>query len=152
VIEFRSGADVWVGRFGLGPGGMVMARPHPNQRDVVVISGGDLWIVDPITRSGTCLAPVISSAIEVQDPDGWVFSRQDIALMRFGPRGIIWHTKRLSWDGFDGLVIEGDEITGLAWGLGDGPGCPFRVDLRTGRATGGGVPDEHAFEYESLAE
>jgi hypothetical protein len=132
---------------------MDLAAVHPNGRDAVVIAEGDLWIVDPMQRSATILSPAVDAALEVRDPDGWIFSRQSVALFRLGPRGVIWHTRRLSWDGFDQLRIGDAEVTGLAWSGGDDAWHPFRVNVATGRSYGGSSFSELDDEgWERLAE
>ena len=98
------------------------------------------------------LLPAIEAAFQVRDPHGWIFSRQGIALARFGPDGIVWHTRRLSWDGFDQLRIVHGEVTGVAWSPLDDEWQPFRVDLSTGRSTGGSYLDEDTEGWERLAE
>lgn len=45
--------------------------------DAVVVASGDLW-VNPVQRSAQRLLPAIETALEVRDPDGWIFNRQSI--------------------------------------------------------------------------
>ena len=136
-MEFKAENSVWVGNFRPGLGGIEFAQVHPNKRDAVVIAGGDLWVVNPVERSASLVLPAIDAAIEVRDPDGWMFSRQGLAIVRFGPEGILWHTKRLSWDGFDQLSLVDDKLTGLAWDPMVNKWFPFEVDIRSGRSSGG---------------
>jgi hypothetical protein len=91
VVEFKTERATWVGNFQPGLGGLQFAAVHPNQRDAVVIAAGDLWVVNPKERTAEQLLPAIDTALEVQEPDGWVFSRQGIAFARLGPQGLIWH-------------------------------------------------------------
>jgi hypothetical protein len=126
-------------------------RPGPNRHDAVVIAVGDLWVVDGVERSAKLVLHAIETVFEVRDPEGWVFSRQGLALARFGPDGLMWHTGRLSWDGFDQLKVLGSEVMGLTWSPMDNRWYPFRVDLTTGRSTGG-VFDEDREGWERLAE
>jgi len=148
VVEFETDKRKWVGNFQPGLSGLDLAEQHPNNRDGVVIAAGDLWVVDAETGSAECLLPVVYSAISVADPDGWVFSRQDIALARLGPDGIVWHTRRLSWDGLDQVQISGGKVTGLAYNPMGDTWEPFEVDLHTGEAVGGSysLDDEHGWE------
>lgn len=136
-MEFKGDDFCWVGNFRPGLDGIELAAIHPNKRDAVVVAGGDLWTVDPIKRTGSLILHAINAAFSVRDPDGWLFSRQGLAIARFGPDGLCWHTRRLSWDGFDDLKLVGSELTGLACDpIGD-TWVPFRVDIRTGRSQGG---------------
>jgi hypothetical protein len=151
-VEFITVAGNWVANFQPGLGGVDLAQLHPNQRDAVVLAAGDLWVVNPIQRSAECLLQGIDAAIEVQGPDGWVFSFRGLALARFGPDGIVWHTRRLSWDGFDKLSIAHAQLTGFAWSATDTRWHLFRVDLATGRSTGGSYSGADTNGWEQLAE
>jgi len=117
----------------------------------VVIASGDLWVVNPEQRSAERLLPAINMALEVQGPNGWVFSRQGLALARLGPDGLVWHRRRLSWDGFDRLKIEGDEVTGLAWSPFGDKWSAFRVELRTGRSFGGTYSQLDSEQWEQIS-
>ena len=148
VVEIKTASGSWVGNFQPGLGGIELADVHPNRRDAIVVTGGDLWVVKPEMRTAERLLTAIDAALEVRDPEGWVFSRQGLALARLGPEGVIWHTRRLSWDGFDQLDIRGNEINGLAWSPFDEQWYPFHVDLRTGKSTGGSFSDRDAEHWE----
>ena len=148
VVEFKTGDRKWVGNFQPGQYGLNLAEQHPNERDAIVIAAGDLWVVNGDTGSAEYLLPAVYSAIPVTNPDGWVLSRQEIALVRFGPDGIVWHTRRISWDGFDEIQISDDKVTGLAWNPLDDSWEPFAVDLHSGKSTGGSysVDDDERWE------
>ncbi len=155
VVEFRAEAGAWVGNFqpGLGGlGGLDGVALHPDGRHVVVISAGDLWVVDPNDRTAQLLLPAIEAAFDVQDPEGWIYNRQGLALARLGPAGLMWHTRRHSWDGFDQLAISGNEMKGLAWSPLDDQWHPFSVDLRTGTSDGGSFGDGDSEGWETVAE
>ena len=143
------GESPWTANFRHGFGGINLAAVHPNKKEVVVIAEGDLWIVDPVQRTATLSNLTIFAAWEVHSPDGWIFSRQDITFVRLCANGILWQTKRLSIDGFDRLTIGSNAIEGFADALGD-RWEPFRVDLATGRSTGGSYPLDDAVEWEKL--
>ena len=147
VVEFKTDVGTWVGNFKPGLGGINLAGMHPNGRDAVIIAAGDLWVVNPDTRVGQLLLPAIDAAMEVQEPTGWIFSWQGLALVRLGSLGIVWHTRRLSWDGFDQLRVDQGEVKGLAWSP-DDQWHPFCVDLGTGRSTGGSFGSEDSEGWE----
>ena len=151
VVEFDLGSESWVANFQRGLEGIDLAVPHPRGHGTVVVSSGDLWEVDTVTRSAKCLLPAIDLALEVQSPEGWIFSRQGIALARLGANGIEWHTRRLSWDGFDNVRIEGDHVVGDAWSPLDDSWHPFRVDLVTGESKGGSFSDTDEEGWETLS-
>ena len=151
VVEFNTEAGRWVGNFQPGLGGLQFAGSHTNMLDVVVIAGGDMWIVNPGERTAVRMLPFFEAILEVHDPEGWVFSWGGLALARLGPKGLMWHTRRLSWDGFDQLRIVPGELSGLAWSPIDDKWYPFRVDLDTGVSTGGSYSDNDAEGWETLA-
>ena len=139
VVEFTTGTGTWTGNFRPGGGGMDLAAVHPDARHAVVVANGDLWVVDPEERTGVVLSTMVDAALPVEGPDGWVF-RTFLALVRLGPQGLMWQTRRLSWDGIRDLEVDGNELRGLAYLPAvreDDQWLPFRVDLATGHATGG---------------
>lgn len=152
VVEFDTDVGRWVGNFRPGLGGLEFAGVHPNKTDALVITAGDLWIVDVVARTAVRKLPALEAMWDVQKPDGWVFSRHGIALVRLGPQGLAWHTRRLSWDGFDRVEIVHGELHGLAWSPVDDKWRPFSVDLTTGKSTGGSYFDDDRERWEILAE
>jgi hypothetical protein len=151
VVEFGTEAGAWVANFRSGLGGLRFASLLPDKRNAIVIAGGDLWIIELATRTAVRELPAIEAMWEVQGPEGWVFSRQGIAFARLGAQGLMWHTRRLSWDGFDQVKIDRGELRGLAWSpVGDG-WCPFSVELETGRSEGGSYLHDDTEGWEILA-
>jgi hypothetical protein len=151
VVEFVTETGGWIGNFRPGLGGVQYAGQHPNGSNANVIAAGDLWIVDPIKKTATRTLPAIEAMWEVQNPEGWLLSRQGIALARLGPQGLMWHTRRLSWDGFDQIEIDYEELRGLAWSPLDDKWCPFVVKLKTGKSAGGSYFQDDAEAWEVLA-
>ena len=149
VVEFQTDKETWIGNFKSGLSGIDLVQLHPNKINAVVIYGGDLWVVDADKHTAENVLFCIGQALEVNNPEGWIFSLQDLAFARFGPNGIIWHTKRLSWDGFKDVHIENKNINGYAWDLSHW--CPFQIDLETGSSTGGGFGDKDLEGWEKLA-
>lgn len=135
MVEFKTERGSWVGNFKPGIGGINLAGVHPNKRDAVVVAAGDLWVVNPETRAAARVLSALDAALETREPDGWVFSRYGFALARFGPEGLIWHTRRLSSGGFGKLAIAQGQVRGVAEASYDGRSRYFRVDLATGEST-----------------
>jgi hypothetical protein len=150
VVEFETDAGKWVANFSGGLGRLRLADLHPNQRDAVVVTDGDLWVVELESRQAQRLLPAIDFAIDVDDPPGWIFSRQGLAFARLGPKGLLWHTRRLSVDGFDQVRIEGDRLTGLACFPAD-DWRPFSVDVRSGKLQEGADDLGDTEGWEALA-
>ena len=140
MVKLETGTGSWVGNFRPGLGGLTLAEVHPNKVEPLVLASGDLWVVDPTSHTAKVLLPAVSSCLPVRDPDGWIFNRQGPALARLGAQGLIWHTRRLSWGGFDQLQVSGAELKGLAWSPPDNRWHQFSVELRTGRSNGGSFP------------
>lgn len=150
VVSFETEEGEWVANFQPGLGGVDVVWAHPNGHDIVVIASGDLWVVNPELRSAELLLGAIDRGFQVDDPLGLVLSIQGIAWARLGPQGLEWHTRRLSWDGFDELRIVGDQLVGLAWSALDHKWRPFQFDLRTGRSSGGTFSDRDVEGWERL--
>lgn len=148
VVEFiPDTGKSWTGNFQPGLGGIDDVRPHPNGRDVLVISAGSAWQVDPCRRTFAEIADGVDAVWSVADPEGVVMSRQGLALMSFGGDGLLWQTRRISWDGFQQIQLLRTELRGLAWAPWTPEWTPFRVDLRTGRVEGGSYNEPDADEW-----
>ena len=149
VVEFETPHGKWIGNFQPGLYGLQFAGLHPNGRDGIVISNGDLWVVSDgqlAERTPSC----ISAMFEVNDPPGWIFDRQGLALIRFSANGVRWHTRRISWDGFEHLHVLESRIEGMAWSPITDAWCPFEVDLQTGRTKGGSYLEDDPGNWEQL--
>lgn len=151
VVEFSSGSDTWVANFRPGLGGLQFVGIHQDNLYAIVIAAGDLWIVDLHTRTANQIVPAVDAMWHVQNPNGWVFSRQGLALARLGPGGLVWHTRRLSWDGFDQVQINQNELTGMAWSPLEDTWRSFCVDLASGKSRGGSYFPEDRECWERLA-
>lgn len=152
VVEFfPDTTDAWVGNFCPGLGGYSGAHLHPNGSDVAVFSKGSGYVIDARARQMKKeFGGAIANVWELSDPPGLLCDRQGLAFFRIGREGVIWHTRRLSWDGFRDVVVTGNRITGSAIGLED-DWSPFEVDLVTGSSKGGSVPKEIDRDWEMLA-
>ena len=145
VVEFGSpGGQTWVGNFKPGLGGVDGVLLHPNRAEVLVMAAGSVWSVDPLSRDAIELAGAVDRTWPVNDPEGVIFSEQGLAFLRLGPRGILWRTRRISWDGFRHIELSEHALTGEAWSAIDDSWIPFSVDLRTGAVTGGAYPESAA--------
>lgn len=150
VVRFETECGKWVGNFMPGPRGLDCVAPHPDGVRVCVVAGGDLWSVHPDEQAAERLAGDIVEVVRVHDPDGWIYST-GLALARLCPAGVLWHTKRLSYDGIRGLRISGSEVVGEAWEPHQERWHEFQVSLRTGESVGGTYGDTDLLGWERLA-
>lgn len=152
VVEFVTDAkETWVGNFRPGFNGIDDVRRHPNGHDVLVVSGGSAWEVDPNLRTAKEVGHEIDSLWPVSGPEGFVMSRQGSAFARLGPQGPIWYTRRISWDGFKDVQFSSTLITGLAWAPWEPEWTPFTIDLKTGLVEGGSYNEPDGAHWEILA-
>ena len=152
MVEFiDSQGRAWTGNFAPGLGSVSTVLPHPDGRRVLVAAEGALWSVDPDARVGEELSGAVDALWPIREPDGFVMSRQGLAFLRLGPSGVLWRTRRLSWDGFDQIRLDESTLSGLAWNPLDDRWDPFTVDLATGASTGGSFHFADAERWEELA-
>lgn len=153
VVEFvAADGAVWVGNFRPGLGGLDDVRQHPNGRDVLVISSDDVWTVDPTTREGVEIAGAADALWPISNPSGIVLSLQGLAFLRLDASGVLWRTRRISWDGFSQIELTDNRLMGVAWSPLDERWVPFSVNLATGRVQGGSYVGTDAEESQKLAE
>ena len=152
VVEFNvSPQSSWVGNFAPGLGGLDEVRPHPDGSAVLVITQGRMFYVDPAACTAVEVAHPVFGVWALPDTNDLIMSRQDIAFFRVGPQGVVWHTRRLSWDGFRDIRIDGLGVTGDAWSPVEDCWMPFRVDVLSGRAEGGSYTGPAEDGWEQLA-
>lgn len=149
VVEFdNDDKGKWVGNF--GPGGSNYSGLHeiPWSKSVLVVSRGNAYIVDPVTRELIMDDDWLAEDMwMVSNPDGFVVNRQGLMFLRLGSDGLVWQTRRISADGFRNLKITYTHLTGLADAI--GAWLPFEVDLLTGKSKGGldkGFPGANEWE------
>jgi hypothetical protein len=83
-----------------------------NEWEVLVTSSGALWKVDPETRAAEEIASAILGVVTLHGSTDLLFNDQGLTFIRLGRTGVIWHTRRISWDGFDKLRFEGGNLIG----------------------------------------
>lgn len=139
VVRFSPAVGpAWVGNFQRGLTRFDVVVPHPDGRQVVVIAGGQGYVVDPESRGVTDqFGGAISQVHGVSEPPLMIFEHQGIAFEAIGPGGHAWVTPRLSWDGFRNVRIEGCKLLGEACNPVEGTYDPFEIDLVSGITRGG---------------
>jgi hypothetical protein len=138
VRFFPTESESWVGNFQPGLTRFSEALAHPDGRHVVVISGGQAYIVDPQRRESAMELGGCHFVSTLQPGDLLVLV-SPIDLTALGPEGPLWRTQRISYDGLRALAVNDEILRGEAWsprGV-DDTWVPFEVNLKTGAVAGG---------------
>jgi hypothetical protein len=151
AFEPRSGG-AWTGNFAPGMGGVSDVQPHPDRRRVLVFAAGDAWEVDAETRSAELVLEGVMALWPVDAPNGLVVDQDGLSFARLGPGGVVWRTRRLSWDGFSSVQVGDGGIRGVAWDAVSDGWLPFEVDLATGESRGGSFGEDDLEGWERLAQ
>ena len=132
-----SNKDAWVGNFHRGLSGPDIVLEHPDQRHMIVIAGGQGYIIDPETAKQTHqLSDLIKHAIPVPEL-GAVVLGDDLQFESIRAEGLWWKSGRISWDGFRNIAVSGIILTGESYSAVDQEWSPFVLDLTSGASTGG---------------
>jgi hypothetical protein len=138
VIEFLpKSTRKWVGNFQPGLSNLYTVIDHPNSQDLIVISGGQAYVISPKQEK---LKTTFGGGIEFCE-----YSKE-IQCFIFGnglwfeivhKNGEPWKTKRISWDGMQNIQIKGTELSGEAYDPMTDQWYSFEVDLVHGLHKGG---------------
>jgi hypothetical protein len=137
VVEFNpSQGQSWVGNFQPGGGNLSDLEEFTANQTTLVVAKGQGYLVD--IQSGTLIALyesdinflLKSAATEL------VIAGTATDFSAYTGIGKVWTTRRISWDGFRNLVVNGGELVGESWCF-DDSWLPFKVDLSNGIVTGG---------------
>lgn len=135
------GAEEWIGRFRGGAEGLdgLFATPNPNAF-CVVVKGQGYWVSaqEPSAFEVIRMVPV-KQVFAVEDLSALIFVSYT-RLSAYGPRGFMWITEDLSWDGLCILDVSEGKVRGTAWDSPADRDIPFSVDIATGKAEGGASP------------
>lgn len=145
VLEFcPEGKPSWIGNFQPGGTGYSAVIPHPDGTSLIVIAGGQAYVIHPAERRlVTTFGGDLDVALAVPALSMLVFGN-GIRLEAWDGSGLRWQTRRIAWDGMHAVRIEDEQIKGEAWSPLDDCEYPFSVDLTTGAVEGGsynGPPD-----------
>ncbi len=105
----------------------------PDPEWLCAVAGGYAYLVntaDPGAWDQVEYRPVLA-VIPLVEQGLLLFSGHQ-SMVAYGPKGKAWETRRLSWEGFQVLKVEGTSLTGLGWDLITDREYEFEVDLRTG--------------------
>lgn len=138
VVEFCTGESCcWVGNFQPGVTKFSTVFASKGGLEASVLAGGQGYRVNMVT--GELLDKFggdIESAMEVPSIECLLLcSPTDFELHRMGG-GIVWRSRRISWDGFRNLSLHDGALRGEAW-MFDDTWHPFTIFLATGVVEGG---------------
>jgi hypothetical protein len=138
VVRFHpDGSASWVGNFQRGLSSFEDVFRHPNGRELLVIAGGQGYIVDPNDRAmRKYFGAQIEVAFQVPELSSVMFGN-GLWFESLGPDGWQWCSGRISWDGMRELRRDGLRLFGQAWSPLEDRWLHFELDLRSGQFTGG---------------
>lgn len=140
--------DTWVGIFAFGdmlPNGGCKVCPGPGKNHLTIISKGEAYIASPYDPALFKLVkscPVID-AISIPSNNLMVFY-DFTEVSAYGENGLVWETKRISWDGIKIDEVTSNEIIGQSWDAPNEEYVEFRVNLTNGFHKGGAAPPENS--------
>ena len=138
VVKFLPDSrNDWVGNFQPGLTNMSKVIDHPNGVNIIVISGGQAYIVNPETEE--CegeFGGQIETVLPVPDLQAIVFGN-GLWFEAIGPDGFLWRSRRISWDGMRNLNQQKVSLIGESYDPMDDSWSEFSLDLTTGNVSGG---------------
>jgi hypothetical protein len=134
--------ESWVGNFQRGDEGICGAYGYPEPTLVCAVARGQGYLVatDDPSRYELVEAYPIRGVQRVPDLPIIVFADYT-ALTAYGPKGRLWATSRLSWDGLRITEITPEVIRGVGWDAPHDREVEFLVDVKTGGYEGGSSPE-----------
>lgn len=138
VVRFHSQVTdgSWVGNFQRGLSHFDQAIAHPNGTDVIVVAGGEVYVVDPESRAlKENFGGTFTTILAVTERNLYIFGTT-IDFEALGPEGRLWRSKRIALDGLRSVAVDGETLSGEAWCI-ESEWRPFSLDIRSGKHTGG---------------
>jgi len=129
--------------------GLLVGRPDVafechDGNHVLVISGGDAWLIDPENpHKSVQIDNWTTEIIDVPEHKMFILGTP-VSFAGLGANGVLWKSQRISWDGFRKLSIAGGYLTGESYTPMDRakPWVGFRLDITNGHHEGGAY-DKH---------
>lgn len=130
-----AGRNDWEGEFFRSCGdGLDGAYSTPDQDVLCVVAGGEGYLVNVLRPLEFRMIPFgsVESVFQVSSVPAIVFvGSTDVAT--YGDADEIWTSERISYDGFQNLQLQGNELRGQAWLAPTDEWYDFKVDLRKKR-------------------
>jgi len=138
VVEIQpEPGDKWVGNFQPGLTRFSGIFAHPDDTHIIVVSGGQGYIVDPKSRELVeTFGGQLQDATQLSEPDRLLF-HNGLWFIAFAKKGLLWRSRRISWDGLRDISIEEDRLTGEGYNVLEKRWQRFEVSLENGEAHGG---------------
>jgi hypothetical protein len=138
VVKFYPASRAaWVGNFQRGMTDFSEAIEHPNGTNAIVVASGQGYVVDIARRQLIeCFGGMIDSMFRVPNQDVIIFG-DCTNFLAYGPNGILWRSRRVSWDGVRSVSLKDNELVGEAWTPMSEAWKPFAVDVASGFVRGG---------------
>jgi hypothetical protein len=133
--------ELWLGTFAFGqiaPKGTSGIFTTPNPHQLCVVATGEGYIVSanaPTTWEPVRATPIID--VRLIRAQGLMVFASFTDLVAYGPTGIRWRTKRLTWDNLKITEVTDAFIKGEFWDIRTEATASFTVDLATGNHEGG---------------
>jgi hypothetical protein len=144
VVRFNpASVEPWVGNFqrGLTPYDSVLARP--DGRQVVIVAGGQGYVIDPEMRRETQRLMPASINLAISMPEfNQIVLGNDLEFGAIRADGTGWNSGRLSWDGIKNVSTSAATLRGEAYSPLSDSWFPFTLDLLTGESFGAIYPTE----------
>ena len=111
----------------------------PRGDDLLAVAGGYAYLVDTLQPERCLHLPLRPVTQILAAPvEGLLLLAGFHHVAAIGAAGLLWESKRLSWEGVQlGEVADG-KLHGSGWNMRTDRDVPFAIDLRTGEHTGGG--------------
>lgn len=137
VVQFiGDDGSAWVGNFQPGLSSCQEIIRHPNGREFIVIASGQAYVVDPNNPTAwQHFGGQIEHVFEIKDLNA-ILLGNGLWFELIGRVGMIWRTRRISWDGMDNLKVNDLQVVGDAWSP-DDRWYAFTLDLTDGSVEGG---------------
>ena len=138
VVQFFPAQNLasWVGNFQRGLTSLNEVLEHPDGSSVIVVSGGECYIVDVESRKlKENFGGAFETVIRIPEKNIFIFGTST-DFEALDSSGRVWQSRRISWDGIRSLKLESDTLTGEAWSFED-IWIPFSLDVNSGEHKGG---------------
>ncbi|HEV2577734.1 MAG TPA: hypothetical protein VGU25_11045 [Acidobacteriaceae bacterium] len=114
----------------------VWSCPRPD--DLLAVAGGYAYLADTLAPERPLHLPLRPVAQILPAPEANLLLLAGFhTIAAIGPTGLLWETKRLTWESLTLTGIRDGHLHGLGWDMRTDRELPFTVDLATGHHTGG---------------